>query len=42
MGFNPVASAADFGARQNPDYLTYALEQRHNWNGKTLAPDIVA
>lgn len=42
MGFNPVASAADFGSRQNPDYLTYALEQRHNWNAKTLAPDIVA
>ncbi|OGA80482.1 MAG: NAD(P)H dehydrogenase [Burkholderiales bacterium RIFCSPHIGHO2_01_FULL_63_240] len=42
MGFNPVASAADFGARQNPDYLTYALEQRHGWQNKTLAPDIVA
>jgi NAD(P)H dehydrogenase (quinone) len=42
MGFNPVASAADFGSRQNPDYLTYALEQRHAWNAKTLAPDIVA
>lgn len=42
MGFNPVASAADFGARHNPDYLTYALEQRHGWQNKTLAPDIVA
>ena len=42
MGFNPVASAADFGARQNPDYLTYALEQRHGWQTGTLAPDIVA
>ncbi len=42
MGFNPVASAADFGQRHNPDYLTYALEQRHGWQNKTLAPDIVA
>ena len=42
MGFNPVASAADFGERHNPDYLTYALEQRHGWQNKTLAPDIVA
>jgi len=42
MGFNPVASAADFGQRQNPEYLTYALEQRQGWNSKTLAPDIVA
>ena len=24
MGFNPVASAADFGQRHNADYLTYA------------------
>jgi NAD(P)H dehydrogenase (quinone) len=42
MGFNPVASAADFGQRQNPEYLTYALEQRQGWSSKTLAPDIVA
>jgi NAD(P)H dehydrogenase (quinone) len=42
MGFNPVASAADFGSRQNPAYLTYALEQRHAWHAQTLAPDIVA
>ena len=27
--FNPVASAADFAERRNPDYLNYALEQRH-------------
>jgi len=42
QGFNPVASAADFGARRNPDYLVYALEQRHNFESGTLAPDIVA
>ncbi len=34
MGFSPVASAADFGARQNPDYLTYALEQRQGWKAR--------
>lgn len=40
MNFNPVASAADFGERRNPDHLTYALEQRHNYQAGTLAPDI--
>jgi NAD(P)H dehydrogenase (quinone) len=40
MQFNPVASAADFGQRKNPNYLVYALEQRHNWEKGTLAPDI--
>ncbi len=39
-GFNPVASAADFGQRQNPDYLVYALEQRHAHTNGTLAPDV--
>lgn len=42
MNWNPVASAADFGDRDNPDYLVYALEQRYNHNQKTLAPDIQA
>jgi len=41
MGFNPVADAADFNDRQNPDYLVYALEQRHGYENKTLAPDIL-
>lgn len=40
MDWNPVASAADFGSRANPDYLVYALEQRHNHEAGTLAPDI--
>lgn len=40
MGFNPVASAADFGSRGNADYLNYALEQRGNGDAGTLAPDI--
>lgn len=40
MQFNPVASASDFGSRLNSDYLNYALEQRHNTQRQTLAPDI--
>lgn len=39
-GFNPVASAKDFGSRKNPDYLVYALEQRHGYEAGTLAADI--
>ncbi|MBL8453740.1 MAG: NAD(P)H-dependent oxidoreductase [Zoogloea sp.] len=42
MNFNPVASAADFGERANPDYLVYALEQRNAFNKGTLAQDIAA
>lgn len=42
MDWNPVASAADFGVRANPDYLVYALEQRHNYAAGTLAADITA
>lgn len=41
-GFNPVASPADFGSRQSPDHLIYALEQRHGYESGTLAPDILA
>jgi len=40
MDFNPVASGADFEARHNPDYLVYALEQRHGVKAGTIAPDI--
>ena len=42
MNFNPVASAADFGSRADPDYLVYALEQRNAFKAGTLAPDIAA
>lgn len=42
MNFNPVASAADFAERERPDYLVYALEQRHAVQRGTLAPDIQA
>lgn len=40
MSWNPVASAADFGSRANPEYLTYAMEQRHNHSHHSLAADI--
>lgn len=40
MGWNPVASAADFGSRKNPDYLVYALEQRFGYEAGTIAADI--
>jgi len=40
--FNPVAGPDDFGCRRDPDYLVYALEQRHNVEQGTLAPDIAA
>lgn len=40
MRFNPVASAADFQQRANPDYCVYALEQRHAVDTGSLAPDI--
>jgi len=42
MGWNPVASPADFGTRRNGDYLIYALEQRHNVEAGSIAPDIRA
>lgn len=40
LDWNPVASAADFGQRQNPDYLVYALEQREGFKSGNIAPDI--
>lgn len=42
MGFDPVAKAGDFVARRSPDYLSYALEQRHAHETGTLAPAIAA
>ncbi len=42
MGFNPVASPADFLAPRNPEHIVYALEQRHAFASGTLAPDIAA
>lgn len=41
-GFDPVASARDFTSRADPDYLTYALEQRNGVKSCTIAPDIQA
>lgn len=40
MGWNPVASAEDFGSRKNPDYLVYALEQRFSYEAGSIAADI--
>ena len=40
MGWNPVASAEDFGKRRDSGYLTYALEQRHAFETESLASDI--
>ncbi len=42
MNFDPIAKAGDFTDRKNPDYLVYALEQRHGYQGRSLAPDIMA
>jgi NAD(P)H dehydrogenase (quinone) len=40
MQWNPLASAADFTERENPDYLVYALEQRMAVKNSNLAADI--
>ncbi|MGZ0703561.1 NAD(P)H-dependent oxidoreductase [Pseudomonas piscis] len=40
MDWNPVASAADFAQRDNPEYLVYALEQRVGVKNGGLAVDI--
>lgn len=40
LDWNPVASAADFVERTNPDYLVYALEQREGVKAGNIAPDI--
>lgn len=40
MQWNPVASAADFSSRENPDYLVYALEQRVGVKNQSIAADI--
>lgn len=42
MGFDPIAKAGDFAARRNPDYLVYALEQRHAHETGSLAADVCA
>ena len=40
MKFNPVLAPDDFGTRESPDHLNYALEQRHGFANKTIAADI--
>jgi len=38
--FDPVAKAEDFRDRRDPDYLVYALEQRHALETHSFAEDI--
>jgi NAD(P)H dehydrogenase (quinone) len=40
--FNPVLSGNDFTSRGRPDYLLYAVEQRHGYATSTLASDIAS
>ena len=40
LDFDPVVRASDFTRRADPDYLVYALEQRHALEHDTVAPDI--
>jgi NAD(P)H dehydrogenase (quinone) len=40
MRFNPLLSAADFGARRDADHLVYGREQRYGYETGTLAEDI--
>ncbi len=42
MGFNPVASAADFSKRRFPDALQYDREQKYAHEHDAFAPDIQA
>ncbi len=42
MNFNPVASATDFSHPEHPEYLNYALEQRHAVKTGRVAADIQA
>lgn len=42
MGFNPVASAADFTVRRFPEALQYDREQKHAYEHQAFAPDIQA
>ena len=40
MNFNPVAGAHEFNNRRDPQYLSYALEQRHAVETHTVAEDV--
>ena len=42
MGFNPVASAADFTERRFPGHLQYDREQKYAVSHHTFSPDIAA
>lgn len=40
MNFNPIASREDFSELSHPEYMNYALEQRHACKNKQIAADI--
>ena len=40
MNFNPIASGDDFLELSNPEYMNYALEQRHACKNKQISEDI--
>lgn len=40
MNFNPIASREDFSELSHPEYMNYALEQRHAYKNKQIAADI--
>jgi len=40
MNFNPIASREDFSELSHPEYMNYALEQRHACKNKQIAKDI--
>src|SRR5262245_22788074 len=42
MAFDPIAKASDFVNRHDPEYLVYAIEQRHAHDTRTLPPDVDA
>jgi NAD(P)H dehydrogenase (quinone) len=41
LNFNPVLSPEDFKAPKNPSRTTFALEQRHGYETRTLSDDIM-
>lgn len=40
INFNPIASREDFSELSHPEYMNYALEQRHAYKNKQIAEDI--
>lgn len=42
MNWNPVLSPQDFGSRKDVSHLTYALEQRFNFENGSLSGDVAS